>query len=80
MADRIFICVDDRLEGAELARCLERHGLSAGLVRGDGRWKVEVRSLGEDPRSFFTDLGVALASSSLVRRDSRGQTARRRAA
>jgi hypothetical protein len=60
--DRVFISVDDGVAGADLARCLGRHGLSAGLVRPGGRWQVEVRSLGEDPRSFFADLGVALAT------------------
>ena len=62
MADRVFIGVHDGVEGAHLTRCLGRHGLSAGLVREGVRWQVEVRSLGEDPRSFFADLGVALAT------------------
>ena len=62
MAGPTFIEVDDPVAGADLARCLSRHGLSAGLVRAGSRWQVEVRSLGEDPRSFFADLGVALAA------------------
>ena len=61
MADPVFIGVDDAVAGADLVRCLTRQGLSAALVRGDGSWQVEVRSLGEDPRTFFADLGVALA-------------------
>ncbi|HEX2111578.1 MAG TPA: hypothetical protein VHF67_08490 [Gaiellaceae bacterium] len=62
MADPVFIAVDDGVAGADLVRCLARHGLAAGLVRAGGRWQVEVDSLGEDPRSFFADLGVALAA------------------
>lgn len=62
MADQVFIGVGDGSEGADLTRCLRRHGLSAGLVRAGSRWQVELKSLGEDPRSFFADLGVALAS------------------
>jgi hypothetical protein len=62
VADQVFIGVDDGAEGADLTRCLGRHGLSAALVRDGARWRVEVRSLGEDPRSFFADLGVALAN------------------
>ena len=61
MADPTFE-VDDPVAGADLVRCLSRHGLSAGLVRGGSRWQVEVKSLGEDPRSFFADLGAALAT------------------
>jgi hypothetical protein len=62
VADSVFVVVDDGVAGADLVRCLTRHGLAAGLVRAGGRWQVEVDSLGEDPRSFFTDLGVALAA------------------
>jgi hypothetical protein len=62
VADQVFIGVDDGVEGADLTRCLGRHGLSAALIRDGARWRVEVRSLGEDPRSFFADLGVALAT------------------
>jgi hypothetical protein len=80
MRDRIFIDVDDGVDGADLARCLCRHGLSAGLVRTGTRWQVEVRSLGEDPRSFFADLGVALATWSGDGGTTRGPDVRRRAA
>ena len=62
MADPVFIRVDDAVDGADLVRCLGRHGLAAGLVRAGSHWQVEVRSLGEDPRSFFAELGVALAA------------------
>ncbi len=62
MADPVFIPVDDGIAGADLVRCLARHGLTAALVRAGGRWQVEIDSLGEDPRSFFADLGVALAA------------------
>jgi hypothetical protein len=62
MAGPTLIEVDDAVEGAGLVRCLSRHGLVAGLVRVRGAWQVEVRSFGEDPRSFFADLGTALAS------------------
>lgn len=80
MADRVFIGVDDGREGADLTRCLSRHGLSAGLVRDGGRWQVEVRSLGEDPRSFFADLGVAVANWNGVERGPGGPAVRRTAA
>jgi hypothetical protein len=80
VADRIFIGVDDGAEGADLARCLGRHGLSAGLVRTGSRWQVEVNSLGEDPRSFFADLGVALATWSGARRGTDGRSIGRTAA
>ena len=62
MATPIYIDVTDAVEGADLARSLGRHGLTAGLVRGDSRWQVEVRSPREDPRSFLADVGVALAA------------------
>jgi hypothetical protein len=62
VADSVFVVVDDGVAGADLVRCLTRHGLAAGLVRAGGRWQVEVDSLGEDPRTFFADLGVALAA------------------
>ena len=61
MPDRVFIAVDDGVAAADLTRCLGRHGLNAELVRDGAGWQVEVRSLGKDPRSFFADLGVALA-------------------
>ena len=80
MAERIFIGVEDGVEGADLARCLGRHGLRAGLVRNGVRWQVEVKSLGEDPRSFFVDVGVALATWSGARGRSGGAAARRTAA
>ena len=64
MPDPVFIGVEDAADGADLVRCLSRHGLSAGLVPAGPGWQVEVRSLGETPRSFFADLGVALAASS----------------
>ena len=62
MAAPVYINVGDAAEGADLARSLGRHGLLAGLVRSDVRWQVEVRSPGEDPRSFLADVGVALAA------------------
>ncbi|MDQ4024775.1 MAG: hypothetical protein M3217_04695 [Actinomycetota bacterium] len=80
MRDRVFIAVDDGVEGAELARCLGRHGLSAGLVRAGSRWQVEVRLFGEDPRSFFADLGVALATWSGAGGGHGGAAVRRTAA
>ena len=80
MAERVFIGVDDGVEGADLARCLGRHGLSAGLVRAGSRWQVEVRSLGEDPRSFFADLGIAFATWSGPGSERGGPAARRTAA
>ncbi len=75
--DSTFIDVDDPVEGAELVRCLSRHGLIAGLVRIGSSWQVEVRSLGEDPRSFFCDLRVALASWSGTEGSTRGRAFRR---
>lgn len=80
MHERVFIGVDDGVDGADLARCLGRLGLSAGLVRIGSRWQVEVRSLGEDPRSFFADLGVALARWSGDGATTRGPDVRRSAA
>ncbi len=62
MASPVYINVGDAAEGAELARSLGRHGLLATLVRSDARWQVEVRSPGEDARSFLADVGVALAA------------------
>lgn len=62
MADPIYINISDAAEGAELARAIGRHGLSAGLVRSDTRWQVEVSSPREDPRPFLADLGKALAA------------------
>ncbi len=79
MADPVFIRVGDAVEGADLVRCLNRHGLSAGLVRGGPLWQVEVKSLGEDPRPFYADLGAALATWSGAGGGSRGP-ARRTAA
>ena len=80
MADSIFLAVDDGVAGADLVRCLARHGLAAGLARVGGRWHVEVDSLGEDPRSFFADLGVALAAWNGAGGDDRGRDGRRTAA
>ncbi len=80
MADRVFIRVDDGVEGADLTRCLGRHGLSAGLVREGSSWQVEVRSLGKDPRSFFVGLGVALAVWNGVGGRTGGPAVRRTAA
>jgi hypothetical protein len=80
VVDPTFIHVDDPVAGADLVRCLSRHGLIAGLVRIGSRWQVEVRSLGEDPRSFFSDLGVALASWSGTEGSTRGRSVRRAAA
>jgi hypothetical protein len=80
VADPTFIEVDDAAGGADLARCFHRHGLIAGLARIGDRWAVEVRSLGEDPRLFFADLGLALASWNGAGGSSRGRTVRRRAA
>ena len=62
MADPVYINIDDASQGAELARAIGRHGLSAGLVRSNARWQVEVSSPREDPRTFLSDLGVALAA------------------
>lgn len=80
MADPVSIAVDDGVAGADLVRCLARHGLAAGLVRAGGRWQVEVDPLGEDPRSFFADLGVALAAWNGAGRHDRGRDGRRAAA
>ena len=62
MADPVYINIDDAAQGAELARAIGRHGLSAGLVRSSARWQVEVSSPRDDPRTFLSDLGVALAA------------------
>jgi hypothetical protein len=62
VADPVYINVDDAVAGADLARALGRHGLSAGLVRSAARWQIEVDSPREDPRTFLADLGVALAA------------------
>jgi hypothetical protein len=62
MADPVYLNVDDAVSGAQLARALGRHGLSAGLVRSDARWQIEIDSPREDPRTFLADLGVALAA------------------
>ena len=80
MADFVFIAVDDGVAGADLVRCLARHGLAAGVVRAGGRWQVEVDPLGEDPRSFFADLGVALAAWNGAGGHDRGRDGRRTAA
>ena len=80
MTDPVFIAVDDGVVGADLVRCLARHGLAAGVVRAGGRWHVEVDSLGEDPRSFFADLGVALAAWNGPGGDHGGRARRRTAA
>ena len=44
MADPIYINISDAAEGADLARAIGRHGLSAGLVRSGARWQVEISS------------------------------------
>lgn len=75
MVDPTFIEVDDPIAGADLVRRLGRHGLSAALVREGSRWQVEVKSLGEDRRSFFVDLGVTLAAWNGVEGGTRGRTA-----
>ena len=62
MADPIAIKVANAADGADLARCLGRHGLAAALVRSDARWQVEVAPPREDLRSFLADVGVALAA------------------
>lgn len=62
MADPIYINISDAAEGADLARAIGRHGLSAGLVRSGARWQVEISSPREDPRTFLADVGVALAA------------------
>ena len=62
MADPIYINISDPAEGAALARAIGRYGLSAGLVRSDTRWQVEISSPREDPRTFLADVGVALAA------------------
>ena len=62
MADPVYINVDDAAEGAELARAIGRHGVSAGLVHCNARWQVEISTPREDPRTFLADLGVALAA------------------
>ncbi len=78
MTRPISIEVGDPAEGAALTRSLERHGLLARLVRGDARWQVEVRSPGEDPRSFLADVGVALAAWSEDERGNAAQGKRQR--
>jgi hypothetical protein len=77
MPDPVVIDVDNTVEGVGLVQCLSRHGLIAGLVRTGSRWQVEVRSLGEDPRSFFADLGIALAAWSGSRERDSGRAVRR---
>jgi hypothetical protein len=62
VAEPIYINITDAAEGADLARAISRHGLSAGLVRSEARWQVEISSPREDPRTFLADLGVALAA------------------
>ena len=62
MADPIYINISNAAEGAALARAIGRYGLSAGLVRSDTRWQVEISSPREDPRTFLADVGVALAA------------------
>jgi hypothetical protein len=62
MAEPLFFDVRDAPEGAELARTMRRHGLTAGLVRSGIHWRVEISSPHEDPRLFLSDVGVALAS------------------
>jgi hypothetical protein len=62
VADPIYIKVGDAAEGADLARAIGRHGLSAGLVRSDAHWQIEISSPHEDPRTFLADVGVALAA------------------
>ena len=62
MADPIYLNINDPAQGADLARAICRHGLSAGLVRSDTRWQVEISSPLEDPRTFLADVGVALAA------------------
>jgi hypothetical protein len=63
MADPIYINISNAAEGAALARAIGRYGLSAGLVRSDTRWQVEISSPREDHRTFLTDVGVALAAA-----------------
>lgn len=88
MAGPIFVDVADAAEGADLARSLGRHGLTAALVHGDARWQVEISSPREDVRAFLADVGVALAihevavaargraraGKSSARRDTNGRT------
>ena len=62
MAKPLYIEVTTAPEGADLARTMRRHGLTAGLVRGSSGWQVEIRSPHEDPRTFLSAVGVALAS------------------
>ena len=62
MADPICVNISNAAEGAALARAIGRYGLSAGLVRSDTRWQVEIRSPRDDPRAFLSDVGVALAA------------------
>ncbi len=64
MPPAAFVAVDDALEGDALVRALERHGLSADLVRADARWRVEVSSTDKDAQTFPVSLGVALVRSS----------------
>lgn len=64
MADRIYVNVNDAADGAALARAIGRYGLTAGLVRSDTRWQVEISSPREDPRTLLTDVGMALAAGS----------------
>ena len=62
MAKPLYIDVTDAPEGADLARTMRRHGLTAGLVRGSTGWQVEISSPHEDSRTFVSAVGVALAS------------------
>jgi hypothetical protein len=69
VAEPIYLNVADAAAGADLARSLGRHGLTAALVWGDARWQVEVSSPHENARSFLADVGVALAAWSGGERD-----------
>ncbi len=62
MAQSISINVGSAVEGADLARSLQRHGLIAALGHTGAQWQVEISSPREDPRTFLADIGVALAA------------------
>ena len=47
MPDPVFIGVEDAADGADLVRCLSRHGLSAGLVPAGPSWVEALRGDGE---------------------------------
>ena len=58
VADPLYLSVANAIEGANLVRALGRHGLSAGLVRSDARWQIEINWPPEDRRLFLARADV----------------------